>query len=230
MRKLYLVPIVHMSADMGSLASALDEGASAQLGQDLWEKHKEIVSGFWDSVARFLDSMDVNGFKVYQDGMVADGADALRIIRKGISQGSKNYEIIGKLLKRGAVLMKTEDLALVKQEHAHITKMTRSRSRKEKEVAALRYKLAQNKLLRQRDDFITKRIEQTLAEGETGILFIGAYHDILSRLPDDIRVTQVKDVAKVRQYHEAVAKLKRDDRRFHELAEYLYSPVTNSLP
>ncbi len=31
MRKLYLVPILHMSADMGSLASALDETAKTEL-------------------------------------------------------------------------------------------------------------------------------------------------------------------------------------------------------
>jgi len=229
-RKLYLVPIVHTSADMGSAAPALDEEASAQLGQELWQKHKETVSGFWDSISRFFDSLDVNGFKIYQDGMVANGVTALRIIKNGISQGSKNYEIIGRLLGRGAVLMKTEDIVLVKQEHTFITKMTRSGSRKEKEVAALRYKLAQSRLLKQRDHFIAKTIKETLDEGDTGVLFIGANHGVLSKLPGDIEVTQVKDVDKVREYHKTIAALKKDDQRFHQLAEYLCSPVTNSLP
>jgi hypothetical protein len=224
-RKLYLVPIIHMTADMGSLASALDEGAAAGLGKGLWERHKETVYGFWNSIAQFFDSLDVDGFKVYQDGLVADGQDGLRIITEGVRQGSKNYEIVAKLLERGAALVRTEDLALVKQEHAYITKIARSKSLKEKEVAGLRYKLAQSKLLRQRDDFIARRIGESLSDGETGILFIGASHDILRRLPDNIQVTQVKDVAKVREYHETLAKPKKHGQRLHLLAQYLTSPV-----
>ena len=200
MRELYLVPILHMSADMGSLASALDETAKAEFGQEVWQKHKGAVSSFWDSIGQFFDAMNVKGFKIYQDGMVANGADGLRIIREGISQGSKNYEIIGKLLQRGAVLVKTEDPVLVKQEYAYIAKIAHSKSPKEKEVWALRYKVAQGRLLRQRDDFIAKRIEVTLGEGDTGILFIGAYHDILSRLSEDIQVVQVKDATRFKDF------------------------------
>jgi hypothetical protein len=229
MRKLCLVPILHMSADMGSLASTLDETAKAEFGQEVWQKHKGAVSSFWDSIGQFFDAMNVKGFKIYQDGMVADGADGLRIIREGISQGSKNYEIIGKLLQRGAVLVKTEDLVLVKQEYAYIAKIAHSKSPKEKEVWALRYKVAQGRLLRQRDDFIAKRIEVTLGEGDTGILFIGAYHDILSRTPDDILVSQIKEIAKVREYHKTLLSLKKPSQRFHQLADYLVSPIPSLL-
>lgn len=224
MRKLYLVPIIHTGPDMGSLAPALDKRAAAKLGHELWQRHKEVISGFWSSIARFFDCLDVSGFKVYQDGLVVNGVEGLRIVREGTSQGSKNYEIIGKLLERDAVLVKTEDLTLVKQEHDYLTKMTRSKSLREKESAALRYKLAQGTLLRQRDDFIAKRIDETLREGETGILFIGAYHDILSKLPDNIWVIQVKDAAMVREYHEALLKMKTPSHHFQQLADYLISP------
>ena len=192
MRKLYLVPILHMSADMGSLASALDETAQTVLGQEVWKKHKEAVSNFWDDIGQFFDAIDVKGIKIYQDGMVANGADGLRIVNEGISQGSKNFRIIGKLLERGAALVKTEDPALVKQEYGYIAKIARSKSGREKEVWALRYKQAQDRLLRQRDDFIARRIREALGEGETGILFIGAHHEIASRLPEDIEIVTVK--------------------------------------
>lgn len=215
-----------MSADMGSLAPALGEGATAVLGQELWQKHKEIVSGFWDSVARFFDSLDGNGFKVYQDGMVADGTEGLRIIREGIALQSENYEIIGKLLERGATLVKTEDLALVRQEHAYITKIVGSKSLKGKEIAALRYKLAQSKLLRQRDDFIARRIKETLSEEETGILFIGAYHDVIPKLPQDIEIREVKKTEKVREYQRLLSNPRRDKRHFEQLTQYLVSPIT----
>jgi hypothetical protein len=226
MRNLYVIPIIHMSADMGSIASTLDDKATAKLTPDLWQRHKEIVSAFWDSIGRFLDLLDVNSFKVYQDGLVADGAEALKIVREGISQGSKNSEIIGRLLERGAVLIKTEALSLVKQEYNYITKMARSKSLKEREVATLRYKLARGKLLKQRDEFIAARINETLAEGESGILFIGAYHDVVHSLVPDIRVVQVKEVARVREYHSLLINTKRYGQQLQELGEYLVSPVS----
>jgi len=227
MRKLYLIPIIHMSADMGSAAPALDDRGIAKLTPDLWQKHKEIVSVFWDSIGQFLDSLDVSGFKVYQDGLVADGAEGLRIIRESISQGSKNYEFIGKLIERGAILVKTESLSLVRQEYSYITKMTQSKSLKEKEVAALRYKLNRGKLLKQRDEFITRRINETLSEGETGILFIGAYHDVINRLAPDIGVGQVKEVIKVKEYHNALINKRKYDQSLRELGEYLASPISS---
>lgn len=226
MRKLYLIPIIHMSADMGSLASTLDERAGAKLRPEIWQKHKQIVAAFWDSISRFLDSLNVNGFRVYQDGLVADGTEGLRIVREGIAQGSKNYEIVGKLLERGAVLVKTEDLSLAKKEYNYIAKVTRSKSLKEKEAAALRYKLVQGKLLKQRDNFIAKRIEQSLGEGETGILFIGAYHNVVPNLPADIRVVQIKEVAKVREYHKVLISKGRYDQYLQELSEYLVSTIS----
>jgi hypothetical protein len=226
MRKLYLIPIIHMSADMGSVASTLDDRAAARLTPEIWQKHKEIVSVFWDSISRFLHSLDVNDFKVYQDGLVTDGAEGLKIVREGITQGSKNYEIVGMLLERGAVLVKTEALPLVKQEYGYITKMTRSRSLKEREVAALRYKLARGKLLKQRDEFIARIINKTLAEGETGILFIGAYHNIINNLAPDIRLRQVKEVAKVREYHEVLMNARKYDQRLQKLGEYLTLPIS----
>ena len=228
MRKLYLIPIIHMSADMGSVASTLDDTANAKLTPELWQRHKEIVSVFWDSIGRFLDSLNVNGFKVYQDGMIADGVEGLRIVRESINQGSKNYNIVGRLLERGAVLVKTEALSLVKQEYSYITKMTRSRSQKEREVAALRYKLARGTLLKQRDDLIAGRINETLLEGEDSILFIGAYHNVIHVLNPEIKVAQVKDVVKVRDYHKLLLTTKLYDQHLQNLGEYLTSPVSSA--
>jgi hypothetical protein len=228
MRRLYLIPIIHMSADMGSIAPTLDQLASAKLRPEVWQKHKEIVAGFWDSISRFLDSLNVSGFKVYQDGLVADEMEGLRIVKEGIKRGSKNYEIVGKLLERGAVLVKTEDPSLVKQEYSYIVKMTRSKSLKERGAAALRYKLAQSKLLKQRDDFIAERIAESLDEGETSILFIGASHNVIPSLPPDIKVAQVKEVAKVKEYHRALVNKRRYDQYLQRLGEYLISPVSDT--
>jgi hypothetical protein len=226
MRRLYVIPIIHMSSDMGSVASTLDDRATDMLTLELWQQNKETIARFWDSISRFLDSLNVTGFKIYQDGLVADGAQGLRIVRESISKGSKNYEIVGRLLERGAVLVKTENLSLVKQEYSYITKMTRSRSLKEREVAALRYKLAQGKLLKQRDEFIAGRVNETLVEGEIGTLFIGAYHNVIHRLAPDIKVRQVKEVVRVKEYHRVLINTRRKDQYLQELSEYLTSPVS----
>ena len=225
MRKLYLVPVIHMSADMGSLAAALDERATAELGQELWHKHKEVVSGFWESIAQFFALLDVGGFKVYQDGLVADGDVGLRIVNQGVKEGSRNYETVSHLLRRGATLVRTEDISLVKKEYDFITKMAQAKSLRQREVASLRYRLAQGRLLEQRDGSIAARINITLKEGETGILFIGAYHQVLPKLAADIEVSQVKEVAKVREYHQLLTGQKRQGNHAKQLAEYLVSPV-----
>lgn len=229
MGQLYLVPILHMGADMGSLAAPLEEAAEAEFGQELWQKHKETVSGFWDSIGRYFDVLDATGFNIYQDGMVADGEIGLKIVTEGISHGSKNYEIVGKLMQRGAVLVQTENPALVKQEYAFVAKMAHARTPREKEAWAHRYKTAQGRLLQQRDDFIAQRIRATLGEGGRGILFVGAYHNVLSKLPADVHVSQVKDVATIREYHKVLSGLKKPNPRFLELADYLVSPIPGSL-
>jgi hypothetical protein len=226
MRRLYLVPIVHMSADMGSIALALDKGTADTLGPELLQKHRDTVSGFWDSLDRFFSSLGVRDFKVYQDGLVVGGEEGLRIVKEGINQGSKNYQLVGELLKRGAVLIKTEDLPLVKREYGYLTKMAYSKTLKEREVATLRYRLAQSRLLQQRDSYIANRINTTLGEGETGILFIGANHDVIPRLAKDINVTQVKEVAGVREYHKTLLNRRRANKHLQELAEYIVSPVS----
>lgn len=66
---------------------------------------------------------------------------------KNESKPLTNYQIISSLLQRGAVLVKTADVSLVKKEHSYIIKLTGAKSLLEKETAAMRYKLAQRQLL-----------------------------------------------------------------------------------
>lgn len=229
MRKVYLVPIIHTRSDMGSIAPILSEISAVALGKELWDKHRETISKFWDSVSRFFNSLQICNSKVYQDGLVAAGEDGLRIVNEGVKQGSVNYEIISGLLRRGAILIKTEDIALVQREYSYIKKLTSAKSPRERETTALRYKLAQRKLLEDRDNFIARTIESTLKEGDTGVLFIGAYHEILSKLPADIRIVQVKEVTKVREYHRVLTNISVKTRvQYQQLAEYLVSPVLDT--
>jgi hypothetical protein len=213
-----------MDVDLGSLASDVAKRGIARLGEKVWQRHKETVKGFWDSIDRYFDTLEVSNFKIYQDGMVADGAMGQKILEEGLKGGSKNYEIISKLIQRGAILVKTEDFALVKKERDLLLKMTGARGLTEKLSSYLKYRLAKNKLLRERDRFIANRINETLNQGETGILFIGAYHEAIPKLSKDIHVKEIKDARKIREYQEILLRGKGGTKRFKELSEYILSP------
>jgi hypothetical protein len=227
MRKLYLVPIIHTRSDMGSISPVLSAISIKAYGEELWTTHQQTVVKFWDGISLFFKSLDVRDFKIYQDGLIIEGADGIRIIDEGARLGSVNYKIIADLLQRGAVLVKTEDINLVQKEYAYIKNMTSAKSAREIKSAATKYKLIQNQLLLNRDKFIAGTITNTLKNDETGILFIGAYHDIISKLPSDILITQVKQVSMVSEYHRTLSNLNSQNReRFQYLAEYLASPVS----
>jgi hypothetical protein len=217
-----------MEADLGSLASDVAKRGIASLGEEVWQKHMETVKSFWDSIARYFEKLEVSGFKVYQGGMVADGEMGQKILEEGLKSGSRNFEIILKLIKRGAVLVKTEDFALVKKERDRLVKLTKARTRIGKLIAYLKYRLIKNELLRKRDEFIANRINGTLNQGETGIIFIGAYHNIKKRLPEDIQIKEIKDVDKVGEYQMLLPFYKKNKERFEELGRYLVSKVESN--
>ena len=187
------------------------------------------MKGFWDSIDRYFDTLEVSNLKIYQDAMVADGEIGQKIVEDGLKRGSKNYEIISKLIQRGAILVKTEDFALVKKERDLLLKMTAARGLTEKLSSYLKYRLAKNKLLRERDRFIANRINETLNQGETGILFIGAYHEVIPKLAEDTQVKEIKDARKIREYQEAFSHGKGGTKRFKELSEYLLSPPSSAF-
>ncbi|MBI5287020.1 MAG: hypothetical protein HY878_05460 [Deltaproteobacteria bacterium] len=243
MRRLIYVPIIHTSADLGSIAEDVTKRGIADLGEDIWKRHERAVEGFWDVISNYFDSIDVSGMnpalpkenridyprkggvKIYQDGMVADGEVGQKIVEEGIKSGSKNYELISRLLKRGAFLVKTEDLKLVKKERDRLLKITQAKSIARKIMAFIKYRLVKGRLLDKRDKFIAKRIDETLNQGETGIIFIGAFHNIKTKLPKDIQISEIKDADKVREYHRLLPFYNRNKGRFEELSRYLVSEI-----
>ena len=119
---------------------------------------------------------------------MADGEMGMRIVEESAKKGSKDYEIVLKLVERGAKIIKTEDVSLLKKEFKYIVGMTKEKSSIKRFIAALKYRLKKKKLLQERDRFIAKTIDETLNDGEVGILFLGAYHNILDKLPEDILI------------------------------------------
>jgi pheromone shutdown protein TraB len=147
---------------------------------------------------------------------------ALKIINEGIKSGSKNSKIISKLIDRGAILIQTEDFGMVKDEYDGFQSILKSKNKITKLFRLFRYKILKTIFLTRRDKFISARIAETLEQSETGILFIGAYHNIIKRLPKDIKVIEMKEIAKVRKYQKIIqsnAKIKKI--QFEQLTKYL---------
>lgn len=224
MRRLLYVPIIHDEADMGSAGATLAHQSAAMAGKKRWETHTVIVRGFWESIASYLSSFDVSRLKVYQDGMAVDGETGRRIVEEAAKRGSINYQLIRDLLEKGAELRKTEDPVLLLQEHEGIrTAVQQNSATQDQQTGELR-RLQQNRLTEQRDEFIAATINATLREGELGVLFLGAYHNVVARLARDIRVQYVKDPELVRAYF-AELLAGHDDRKLEELATHLAAPV-----
>jgi DNA-binding protein len=225
MRTLIYIPVIHTSADLGSIAKEVAKRGIRDLGQELWEKHRKTVEGFWDVVSDYFDSIDVKDMKIYQDGMVAEDEVGKKIAEDTAKAGSKNYQLILKLLDRGAVLVKTEDFKLVKKEYDRLLAITQAKSITKKIIAFIKYKLVKVILLNRRDNFIANRIEQTLKAEGKAILFIGAFHNIKKRLPKDIQIKEVKDAAKVKRYQKLLPFYNKNGKQFDELGKYLVSDV-----
>ena len=224
MRTLIYIPIIHSIADMGSLGKELTEKSVSDLGENEWQKHTETVNGYWDAIESYFENIDIyiKGIKIYQDGMFVDGEIALKIIDAGIKSGSKNSEIVSKLIGRGAILIKTEDFKMVKDEYDGLQSVLKSKTNLQKLFLLLRYQVSKPIFLIRRDRFIAARIDETLGQNETGILFIGAFHNVMKRLPGDITVIELKEVSKIRKYQKAIqAGSKIHSHQLEQLTQYM---------
>jgi len=224
MRILIYVPVIHSQADMGSLGKELNRKCISRFGEDVWQKHIDTVNGYWDAIEYYFENIDIyiKGIKIYQDGMFVDGEMAMKIIEESIRAGSKNFEIVSKLINRGAILIKTEDYKMVKDEYDGLQSIIRSKNNIEKFILLCKYKASKHKFLNRRDKFIAGRIAETLGTEETGILFIGAYHNITKRLPKDITIIELKEIKKIREYQMGIQyPNKMKSQRFEQLNQYM---------
>ena len=83
MRTLLYVPIIHTSADFGSLAGEVHRKGLENFGENMWRDHLRTIDGFWDALFHYFEAMDVCGAKIFQDGMFVDGDMGLKIIQEG---------------------------------------------------------------------------------------------------------------------------------------------------
>lgn len=224
MRRLIYVPIIHTDPDLGQLAEGVTEQAKEGVGSDNWQKHKHLVRRYWAEIENYWIKKKVAGVKIFQDGLAANGEVGRRIVKELANKGSINHRVIERLEKKGAKLVKTEDPEFLKEEYFLTRELIKKKSFLGGIFSYLRYKLRKDKLLKERDAYIVKRINESLEEGETGICFLGAYHQVLPDLASDIMVITLKDPEKVKEYYQKFTTKSREGE-VNGLGRYLTTPI-----
>lgn len=225
MKKLLYVPILHSPADLGSFGAALAQSSARRAGEARWQRHEATVARYWEAVAAYLRSFDPRSLALYQDGLAAGDEVGRRVVREAADRGSQNYRLILELLEQGAQLRQAEDPHLLLQERALMQRALQPGRGGGGQDASEWLQAQKARLTAERDAFIAAAIAATLRDGEVGVLFIGAAHDVLSLLPPDLTVAKLKEPAPVREYLEALL-AEPDEARVEELGRYLAAPVS----
>jgi len=178
MRSLIVVPIVHSREDMGSLTPDSPQGLT---------EASRLGAAFWSAMRERIESLDQDwsGVNVYQDGLPDSLPDLVNKI-VSIAPG-QNYELIRWLIEHGATVLGTEDPTLLLEEHT-LLRAIRDAPGRDAARARAAYANRAPTLLSERDDYIARKIDATLGQGQTGVLFIGAAHQVEKKLPRDIMV------------------------------------------
>lgn len=184
-RRLVYVPVMHGDAEMGSAATWYREAYITRHGEAQWKERNRAYVRIWRRIARAIErhSLDWAAVKLYQDSLPECGHE-LAMVHDLAQKGSANHRLLVSLIERGAALVGTESPELLIAEY---------RLLQEGRVPA-----RESEILADRDRHIAARVDATLRQGETGILFLGALHDVVTRLPADIDVTYIRPAEKVR--------------------------------
>ena len=173
---------------MGSAGNMVRRAYVDRARENAWEKSRLAIADFWDAIETAMDSLrlDYRKARLYQDGLPACGLEE-KIVRDLAMQGVPNYRILLKLMERGATLEGTEDPDLLRTEYELIMSTAAGAADAGRSEGAARLR----DLLDQRDRFIARRIDATLAPEDIGILFLGALHRAVQKLPGSIQVVSL---------------------------------------
>lgn len=156
---------------------------------NLGKKEQQEIQRFWDEAESKIDALNLkwHNVRIYQEGLpIARPELIIKIIDKS-AQLDKNYQIIKKLISKGAIAEGTENPDLLLVEHGSFKAFLEAKSEEERRKVAEDYKQIKADLRARRKSFIAERINITLKEGETGILFSKVNH-VTDKLSKDITI------------------------------------------
>lgn len=188
-RVLICVPIIHTQADMGALNEPIQRLKVKKLGKTIWQRNLELVNNFWTEIEQATENLALpyERVRLYQDGLPVCGREA-EIVTDLAKAGSRNHQLLLTLTQKGAVLMGTESAELLVEEYQLAKQVLAEEMSSGSAQPVAQGKTLQDSLLKRRDQFIGRRISQTLLTGETGLLFVGMLHSVEPWLDKDIQV------------------------------------------
>lgn len=179
MRTLLHVPIIHSDVDLGSLAARLKHDVVGRLGQDAWAARNAAVDTMWADLRTRLMALplDWRRVRLFQDGLPVFGRER-DIVEDLARQGSRNHQLLLQCMARGATLMGTEDPQLLVREYERVGALLAAQRNP---MTAEQFQTLRDEgqaLLDARDAYIARRIDATVAQDETAVLFIGLMHNV----------------------------------------------------
>jgi erythromycin esterase-like protein len=191
-RTLIHAPVIHTEADLGTMAAPVQHQFRACFGADAWARRASAVEAMWDGLRAKLLARPLAWARVrlYQDGLPVCGKEEA-IAREVAARSSRNHRLLVELIELGATLVGTEDPALLVREYARVMALLEAAARGVSAEQMRALELEGDEILRLRDAFIAQRIDATLAEGETGILFIGLMHRVDPHLGEGFTVERL---------------------------------------
>lgn len=189
-RRLIWIPMIHTQEDLGSLGEPLRRLHMRQRGRGHWQRRQRAIEEMWTNIGREIDKLDLDyaHLRLYQDGLACCGREE-EIVRDLAEIGSRNYQLLLKLMAQGARLVGTESPELLLEEYELSRQTVLAASSTSARTHAQRE--ASDRILEKRDSYIAKRIDETLLPGETGLVFLGLLHSLDGRLPHDIELTKL---------------------------------------
>jgi len=188
-RTLIYVPVIHTQADMGTLGGSVRRATMHMMGMRGMRQKVKVIDRLWFEIAGKIDSLALSyeTVRLYQDGLPVCGKE-IQIVKELAEAGSRNHQLLLRLIEKGATLMGTESLELLMEEYALAKGTALTPNFPKRTTAKASQKAGLDLLLKRRDQFIAGRINETLISGETGILFLGMLHSVGDKLDGDIRV------------------------------------------
>ena len=193
MKRVIFIPVIHNVADLGSLAESVRTHYLERFGPAVWKEREQAIETLWDAICRAIDALhlDYSSVRIYQDGLPVCGKEE-QIVGELAGAGSLNHQLVLELMRKGAVLVGTEDPQLLIREYQLQRRKLGAPGAGAGPPSPSPAEAAD--LLAARDGFIAQRIAATLPDGETGLLFLGAAHRLDALRSSGIEVQTLNHV------------------------------------
>lgn len=193
-KSLLYVPILHTQKEAGEIFAALKIPGFFEASVLAVREQEMAVAEMWRGIYEKIEECRLNfpAVRVYQDVLPVCGEEH-KIVAKLSAQGSKNHQLLLRLVERGAKLEGTEDANLLLKEYDYLRQLLEKAalSMQDYRLALKEYKSKSEQLMQQRDTFIARRIIDTLRVEETALIFMGVRHQLEKLLQQDYVVNYI---------------------------------------